>query len=219
MHRCERDLRGAGEEEAVLLELVDVRLLGREEAGADHRLLAHEHGREHRCEPGGGDVIEREAVEREREERGVADDVAEARAREPCGALELEAADLARLPRLGEHRWLADAAQLLGVVLGVAVGCRSVRRVRDERERRLASRLGGRELLLGGAELLLHLLQLRELLGRRLALELRPAAEIVDARDERAPALVGREQRVERLAGPLAGERGAPACRGRRGLP
>ena len=79
--RGERDLGRAGEEEAVLLELVDVRLLGREEAGADHRLLAHEHRRQHRREPGRGDVIEREAVEREREQRRVADDVAEPRAR------------------------------------------------------------------------------------------------------------------------------------------
>ena len=85
-----------------------------------------------------------------------------------------------------------------------------MRRVRDERERLVAGGLGGRELLLGGAELLLHPLQLLELLGRRLALQLRPAAEVVDARHERAPALVGGEQRVERLAGALAGERGAP---------
>ena len=152
----ERDLGGAGEEEAVLLELVDVRLLGREEARADHRLLADEHRRQHRREPGRGDVVEREAVEREREQRGVADDVAEPRSGEARGALELEAADLARLLRLRERRRLAEAADLDGVVLGVAVRRRVVRRVRDERERLVAGGLGGGELLLGGAQLLLH---------------------------------------------------------------
>ena len=89
-------------------------------------------------------------------------------------------------------------------------GADVVRRVGDERERLVAGGLGGRELLLGGAQLLLHLLQLAELLGRRLALQLRAAAEVVDAGHERAPALVGGEQRVERLGGALAGEGGAP---------
>ena len=42
--------------------------------------------------------VEREAVEREREQRGVADEVAEARAGEPRGALHVEAADLACAP-------------------------------------------------------------------------------------------------------------------------
>ena len=36
-----------------------------------------------------------------------------------------------------------------------------------------------------------------------------PAAQLVDPRHQRAPALVGGEQRVERLGGALAGERGA----------
>ena len=106
--------------------------------------------------PAADDVIEREAVEREREQRGVADDVAEPRAGEARGALELEAADLARLLHLRERRRLAEAADLDRVVLGIAVGRRLVRRVRDERERLVARGLGGRELLLGGAELLLH---------------------------------------------------------------
>ena len=210
MHPGERDLGRAGEEEAVLLELVDVRLLGREEARADHRLLAHEHGREHRHESGRGDVIEREAVERQREQRRVADDVAEPRAGEARGALELEAPDLARLLRLRERRRLAEAADLDGVVLGVAVRSRGVRRVRDERERLLAGRLGGGELLLRRPQLLLHPLQLLELLRRRLALQLRLAAELVDARHERPPALVGGEQLVERLGRALARERRPP---------
>ncbi len=158
-------------------------------------------------------MVEGEAVEREREEGGVADEVAEARSRQAGGTLELEATDLARLLRLRELGRLAEAADLDGVVLGVAVGCRLVRRVGDDRKRLVASGLGGRELLLCGSKLLLQLLQLLELLGRRLALELRAAAQIVDPGHERAPALVGREQGVERLAGSLARERSAPRVR------
>ena len=94
MQPGERDLGGAREVELVGLERVDVRPVGREEAGAVHRLLAHEHGRQHRREPVRNRAVEREAVERQREERGVADQEAEARARQARGALELEAADL-----------------------------------------------------------------------------------------------------------------------------
>ena len=211
MHRGERDLGGAGEEEAVLLELVDVRLLGREEARSDHRLLADEHGRQHRREPG-------------RARRGRArSGRARARAapcRRRCSRTAIRRGARRARARSGRSRSppstsasvgrLAEAADLDGVVLGVAVGRGLVRRVRDERERLVAGGLGGGELLLGRPQLLLHPLQLLELLGRRLALQLRPAAEIVDARHERAPALVGREQRVERLGRALAGERGAP---------
>ena len=156
MHRGERDLGGTGEEEAVLLELVDVRLLGREETRADHRLLADEHRRQHGREPRRRDVVESEAVERESEQRGIADDVAEPRSGEARGALELEAADLARLLGIRERRCFAEAADLDGVVLGVAVRRGVVRWVRDEGERILAGGLGGRQLLLRGAQLLLH---------------------------------------------------------------
>ena len=119
-----------------------------------------------------------------------------------------------------ERRRLADAAHLDDVVLGRSrratsswggFGTRSASLV--------ALGLGGRELLLGGPQLLLHALQLRELLGRRLALQLRAAAQLVDPRHERAPALVGLEQRVEVLGGALPRERGAVARRGRCGRP
>ena len=108
---------------------------------------------------------------------------------------------------------LADAPKLLGVVLGVAVRRRVVRRVRDRPERRVALRLGGGELLLGLLERGLDRPQRLELLGRRLALELRLPAKLVDLRDERAPALVRGEERVELVGGALARERGAPALR------
>ena len=62
-------------------------------------------------------------------------------------------------------------------------------------------------------------LELLELLRRRLALQLRRAAELVDPRHERAPALVGLEQAVERVGGALARERGARRRPGPRARP
>ena len=80
-------------------------------------------------------------------------------------------------------------------------------------EQLVARRLGRGVLLLGGAQLLLHLLQLRELLRRGLALQLRLPAQLVDLRHERAPALVGLEQGVERVAGALPGQCSAVGVR------
>jgi hypothetical protein len=89
-----------------------------------------------------------------------------------------------------------------------------VRRVRNLREQLVAGPASACcVLLLGRAQLLLHLLQLGELLGRRLALQLRLPAELVDRGYERAPALVGGQERVERLAGALARERRAVGVR------
>ena len=110
-------------------------------------------------------MIQCEAVQREREQGRVADDETEPRAREPRRALELEAADLARLHHLRERGSLTEAPQLDRVVFRIAVGRRLVRRIRDERQRRLARGLRGRELLLRGAQLFLDALQLLELLA------------------------------------------------------
>ena len=74
------------------------------------------------------------------------------------------------LARLLEGGGLADAPELLGVVLGVAVRRRRMRWARDERERGVACGFGGRELVLRDLELLLHGPQRLELLRRRLAL-------------------------------------------------
>ena len=82
-----------------------------------------------------------------------------------------------------------------------------VRQVRHAQREFVAVGLGRSELLLGRLQLLLDVLQLRELLGGRLALELRLAAQRVDPGDEGTPALVRLEQRVERLGRALAGER------------
>ena len=64
------------------------------------------------------EAVERELVERQSDERGVADPVAETRAGDPRGPIHVEAADVRVLLRLGECWRVSDAAQLLGVVLG-----------------------------------------------------------------------------------------------------
>ncbi len=117
------------------------------------------HGRE----AGLDEMVERELVQRHRDAGRVADDVAEARAGDARGALHVEAADLRVLARLAENGRLADPPELLGVVLRIAVRRRVVRRVRDERERRVSRGLGRRELLLGLLELGLDRAQRLEL--------------------------------------------------------
>src|SRR5262249_16013310 len=76
----------------------------------------------------------------------------------------------------------------------------------EERERCFALGLRVGEPLLRTLQLLIDRAQLLELLGRRLALQLRLPAQLVDARDERAPALVGDEHGVELLRRALARE-------------
>jgi hypothetical protein len=71
---------------------------------------------------------------------------------------------------------LADATDLDGILLREAVRGRDVGRVRHAVEELLPCLLGSRELPLEAAQIHLHLLELLELLGRRLALELRPTA-------------------------------------------
>src|SRR5205085_10561851 len=92
--------------------------------------------------------VEREPVEREREQRRVADHVAEAGAGDLRRALHVEAAELEVVLRLGELRRLAPALDLDGVVLGLAVGDRPVRWVRHLLERGVARGLGRRALAL-----------------------------------------------------------------------
>ena len=87
------------------LERVDVRAVGREEARC--RTSPPRARARAGCtgvKPALREVVERELVEGHRDARGVADDVAEARARHARGALHVEAADLRVLARLGERR-------------------------------------------------------------------------------------------------------------------
>ena len=59
---------------------VDLLRVGREEAGAPHRFLAHEHGRHDRLEAVRAEAVERELHERELQADGVALEVGEAAA-------------------------------------------------------------------------------------------------------------------------------------------
>ena len=90
------------------------------------------------------------AVEREREQRRVADEVAEARAGQPRGALHLEAADLGVLARLGQRGGSPTRR-----ISTASPRCRRRARTRAAgsapREQLVALRLGRRELLLGRA--------------------------------------------------------------------
>ena len=130
MQARERDLGRAREVEVVRGQLVDVRLVGRERARPDERLLPHEDGREHRLEALGREPVEPEAIEGEGEPSRVADPVAEARARHPRSALHVEPPDLEVLARVVELGRLADTPHLADVVLGRAVRDVVVRRVR-----------------------------------------------------------------------------------------
>ena len=73
-----------------------------------------------------------------------------------------------------EARRLAPAADLDGVLVRLAVGCRHVGRVGDAIEDLLPARLRLAELFLQALQLALEPLELGELLGRRLALDLSP---------------------------------------------
>ena len=165
------------------------------------------------------DVVDREAVEREGEERRIADEVAEARAGESRGALELETPDLRSLLDVVARRRLADAAELDRILLGVAVGDRVVGRVRDLEQSSVPLGLRRGEGVLRLLQLRLDPLERLELLRRRLSLELRAGAQLVDARDELAPARVCGEQPVERVRRRPCGRAPPASRRVRPGLP
>ena len=164
-------------------------LVGREEAGAVHRLLAHEHRRQHGREALLHEPVERVAVERELEQREVADAVREARARDLRRALHVDPAERLRevevVLRPGSRTTggSPDAPDLDRVLVGEAVGRVLGRRVRhaaraDPRAAPRPPRARSSSLL----QLVLHLLELLELLRRRLALQLRLRAQLLDAR-------------------------------------
>ena len=188
------------------------------------RKLAHEHGRQHWHEALLDEPRKRPAVERELEQGKVADAVDEAAARDLRGALGIDPTH-----RLGEIEMVADrevearrlapAADLDGVLLGVAVGRRHVRRVGDAIEDLLPARLGLAELVLQPLQLALEPLELGELLGRRLALDLPPGPQILDLRLHLEDCAVGGEQLVEELAGSFARQRLAHLLRRCTGCP
>jgi hypothetical protein len=99
-----------------------------------------------------------------------------------------------------EPRRIADGALHLPLRVTLhVVRHRVVRRVRNLLQQLVAGRLCRRELLLELPQLLLDSLQLLDLLGRRLALDLLAAAKLVDLGDELTPARVCLEQPVECL--------------------
>src|SRR5829696_1420788 len=112
-----------------------------------------------------------------------------------------------------ERGRLADAPDLDGVLLVEAVGRGRVRRVRDAVEQLVPATLGLREFALERGQLRLHVLELLELLGRGLALQLASGAELLDTRLQAPNLTVGGEQLVEEVGSALAGERGAGAVR------
>ncbi len=82
MDRRQRDLGGADQVQVVLGHAVDLLLGVGQEAGAEQRLLAHEHGREHRLEAVAGQHLHRPAHERELEHHERPAQVDEARSRQ-----------------------------------------------------------------------------------------------------------------------------------------
>ena len=94
-----RDLRRSGEVELVGGQLVDVCLVRRERTRADQRVLAHENRWQNRGEPLRREPIQGQSVERERQAGGVADPVAEARARTSCAARSISKRPTSRCSR------------------------------------------------------------------------------------------------------------------------
>ena len=74
---AEWDLGSPGEIEILTVELVDVRVGGGQPTRPVERVLANEHGWQHGHEPLGREALESHPVQRECEERRVADPVAE----------------------------------------------------------------------------------------------------------------------------------------------
>ena len=80
VQRRERDLAGADEEQlgVGVGERVDLLAVGREDAAADERMLAHEHGGDDRCEPLAAELVDRVRDGREVQAGDIAEQVAEA---------------------------------------------------------------------------------------------------------------------------------------------
>ena len=214
MQRRERHLGRAHQVQVVLGGLVDVHRVRRQETGAVHRLLTHEHRGDHRDEALLGQDVHGAADQRELDEREVAEQVDEPRAARAHRALDVEHAERGAqlhviLRREIERRHdVVVAADLHRVLVGEAVGARGVRHVGRAREQRVEVRLGLRQLRL-------ELLQLgadgRDLGDQSLLLvagrspdRLRGAVlcgpQLLDTLGERTPALVGGEELVDDVA-------------------
>ena len=127
-----------------------------------------QHGGEPLCRK----VVEREAIERQRQERGIPDEVAEPRAGEARRPLHVEAPDLEMVAGIFDRRRLPDPPQLPDVLLGRAV---RHRRAADSAPgaRGVPFGLRGGELVLGSPCSSSLPLELLALLGVGFPLQLR----------------------------------------------
>ena len=198
--------------ETVALDRVDVDLLGRKEAGAVHRLLADEHRRDDRDEslsqqPRRARTGRAPARRARRRPSGRRNASPRSAPRAPCRSTRARGGRAARTRSDGGSPTRRSSTASSSVQPSGAVGSGGFGTIESSSSRRAAA---DASCLLEPPELFLHRPQLLDLLGRRLALQLRPAAQVVDLRDEVEPGTVGGHQLVERVAGPLAIERGAP---------
>ncbi len=171
-----------------------------------------EHRGQHRCEAAFDEAVEREPVERELEQRDVADSVGEPRSGDLCRPFEIDPAVDRRevevvARRKVEGRRVAPAADLLGVVFRLAVGHVVLGRIRDAVEHLPATAFGCHQRLFQGLQLVFDPLQLGELLGTWLSLHLARGAQLLHSRLDLSHGAVGLEQLVEELGRALAGKR------------
>ena len=224
VHAGQRHLGGADEVQVVALDPVDLLVVLAEEAGALHRLGAHQRRRDDGDEAGGHGPADRQLGERELQQRARAGEEVEARAGDLRAALDVDRAErLADLEVVADREvvggHLADGAQLHRVVL--TAGRDAVVRRRWDLQVRLAQGgVGGALGLLGlldlGGERLGPLEHRGALLGGRPPDRLRGglllAAQVVGALDRLAAGGVGGQQGVDQgLVGPagaLAGTDG-----------
>ena len=211
----QRHLGRSGEVEVVLLQVVEVRLLGRQEAGAVHGLLLHHDRRQHEQEAPRGELVDHVAVQRHLGERDVPDPVGEPGAGQPRAAGHVDPAarraELRGVPRREpELRLLAPGPDELRVLLVHAVRRGRVGQVRDPRQQVVAHLGGLGQLVLRLIELIAQLPELLDLLRSGLALgrALLRGAQRLGALGQRSPAGVRGEQRIEVLGRAAPGQRG-----------
>jgi len=210
VERGQRHLRGPHQVELVRIGDVDVDRVRRQEAAAEHGLLAHEHRRDHRDEIARLERVERVANQRELHLDDVAQQVDEPGSAGAHAALGVhdaeELSELGVVARLEvERRRLADAPDLDRVFVREPVGRGLVRDVRRAREQVVQLALGllelgferpdpSRDLAdLGDQARLLVALGLADRLARAVLF----GAELLDPHRELASPLVELEQAVD----------------------
>src|SRR4029077_5647293 len=112
-----------------------------------------------------------------------------------------------------ERRRIAPAANLARVLVRRAIRCGLVGRIRHTVEQLLAASLSGGELLLERLKPLFGPLARRQLLRRRLALDLARSAQLLDPWLNVADCLIRSQQLVEDLGGSFPCECDAEASR------